>query len=233
MPVTVEIRRASQGFVTREPGLHTRHAFSFAGHYDPDNVGFAAMVCHDDHLLARGRGFSAHQHADLEVVTWVLQGTLRHTDDQGRTELLRAGSVAVLSAGTGVEHAEIADPESGPTRFVQVWLTPDRAGVTPSYATAAVDLSGGGLVTVASGDGNGLRIGTTGATLSVARVPDGGRLTLPDAPRQHVYVARGALVRSSLAQPLAEGDAFRIVDHPGLEVAAAVPTELLVWSFDS
>jgi redox-sensitive bicupin YhaK (pirin superfamily) len=142
------------------------------------------------------------------------------------------GTVQVLSAGSGVTHAETADP-SGPARFVQVWLTPDQTGADPSYATAPVVLPEGRLVVVASGHDPAapVRIGTSSATFSVARLPAGGTLTLPDDPRQHVYVARGALVRSSLAGPLVEGDAFRITDRPGLELTAAVPTELLVWTF--
>ena len=234
MPVTVEIRRASQGFVTREPGKYTRHAFSFGTHYDPQNVGFGPMVCHDDHLLGRGRGFEEHEHSDLEIVTWVVDGALVHSDADGNATTLTRGTVAVLAAGSGVRHAEIA-AAAGPTRFVQVWLTPDRLGGAPSYATAVPELRDGELVEVVSGAGSSgaLGLGTAGATLSVVRLGPGGSVTLPDHPRQHVYVGRGALVRSSLAQPLEEGDAFRIVDHPGLELTAAVPTELLVWTFDS
>lgn len=233
MLVSVEIRRASQGFVTRERGRYTRHAFSFGPHYDPENVGFGPIVCHDDHLLAGGQGFPDHPHADLEIVTWVLRGAVAHADDHGHEDVVARGSVQVLSAGSGVTHAETAHPESGPARFVQVWLTPDQGGATPSYATAPVVLPDGELVLVASGRDPlaPVRLGTSSATFSVARLPAGGTLTLPDEPLQHVYVASGALVRSSMAQPLAEGDGFRIIDRPGLELTAAVPTELLVWTF--
>lgn len=240
MPVTVEIRRASASFVDRERGRLTRHAFSFGPHYDPENVAFGPMVCHDDHLLSGGLGFEDHSHADLEIVTWVLRGALRHADSRGGLDpddagptTVPAGCVAVLSAGSGVVHAETADPDAGPTRFVQVWLTPDASGAEPSYATAPLTLPDGELVPVASGHdpAAALRLGTAAATFWVARLPAGGVLTLPDAPRQHLYVASGALRRSSLAQPLAEGDSFRISDTPGVEVTAAVPSELLLWTF--
>ena len=232
MPVPVEIRRASATFVDRERGRLTRHAFSFGSHYDPENVAFGPMVCHDDHLLSAGLGFEDHPHADLEIVTWVLRGALVHADSSGHATTVRPGTVQVLSAGGGVVHAETADPGAGPTRFVQVWLTPDERGGAPAYTTAEVTLPDGELVPVASGDDAraAVRLGTTGATFWVARLPAGGTLTLPDAPRQHLYVASGALARSSLAQPLAEGDAFRITDTRGVEVTAAVPTELLLWT---
>jgi redox-sensitive bicupin YhaK (pirin superfamily) len=219
--------------LTREDGRSTRHSFSFGPHYDPQNVAFGAMVCHDDHLLRPGGGFPDHPHRDLEIVTWVLSGAVVHADDHGHEGAVVPGSVQVLSAGSGVVHAEFAHQGSGPARFVQVWLTPDRAGTAPSYATAPVDLPTGVLVPVASGSdaGAALPLGTSSATFRVARLAAGDALTLPEEPLQHVFVATGSLARSSLAEPLSAGDAFRITDQPGLSVTAASPTELLVWTF--
>jgi redox-sensitive bicupin YhaK (pirin superfamily) len=191
------------------------------------------MVCHDDHLLRPGAGFPDHPHSDLEIVSWVLTGALVHADDHGHQGAVVPGTVQVLSAGSGVVHAEVAHEGSGPTRFVQTWLRPDTAGTDPAYATAAVAVPGGELVPVASGhrDDVAARVGTASATFWVARLAAGDSVTLPDEPLQHVFVATGSLRRSSLAEPLQAGDAFRITDQPGLEVTAATPTELLVWSF--
>lgn len=235
MPVAVEIRRSSERFSTRDEGRLTRHSFSFGGHYDPDNVGFGPLVCHDDHRLRPGTGFEEHRHADVEIVTWVLDGALEHSDGTGSTATVRPGTVQVQSAGAGIEHREMAAADAGPTRFVQAWLTPDEPGTEPSYATGRVTLPDGQLVPVASGHRSdaAVRIGSAAATFWVARLPGGATVTLPDEPRQHVFVTRGALTRSSLAEPLADGDAFRITDQPGLELTAAVPTELLVWTFTS
>jgi redox-sensitive bicupin YhaK (pirin superfamily) len=218
---------------TRDEGRLTRHSFSFGDHYDPDNVAFGPMTCHDDHRLRSGTGFPDHPHADLEIVTWVLAGALVHTDDHGHRATVGPGTVQVLSAGSGVVHSEVADASSGPARFVQVWLRPDEIGTSPAYATTPVTLPDGELVPVASGHdpAAAARLGTASATFWVARLPAGGTVTLPEDPLQHVFVGRGALVRSSLAQPLEEGDAFRITDQPGFELTAAVPTELLVWTF--
>ena len=247
MPVTVEIRRASQGYLTRERGLRTRHAFSFGGHYDPENTGFGPLVCHDDHLVGSGLGFPDHPHANVEIVTWLLEGALVHTDSTGASATVTPGTVQVQATGSGIVHSEKASAD-GPARFVQAWLAPaageaaaageagggeDGDEDEPSYVTAPVDLSRGGLVPVASGHdpAAAVRLRTPNATFSVARMADGESLTLPDDPLQHLYVARGALLRSSLAEPLADGDSFRITDQPGLEITAGVPTELLVWSF--
>jgi redox-sensitive bicupin YhaK (pirin superfamily) len=229
--VSVEIRRGTGRYTTRSAGLLTRHSFAFGEHYDPDNVRFGPMVAHDEHLLAGGRGFDEHPHRDVEVVTWLLSGALRHSDSAGHTGEVRPGSVQVLSAGAGVTHAEVAAP-GAPARVVQTWLTPDETGTPPAYVVAPVDPEPGLLTVVASGSLPApARVGVAGATLRVARLGTGETVVLPDEPRQHVFVAAGALTRSSLAEPLAAGDAFRIVDEPGLALTAAVPTELLVWGF--
>lgn len=227
--MSVEIRRGTDRYLTRDEGYFTRHSFSFGAHYDPDNIAFGPLVCHDDHRLKAGAGFPDHEHHDVDIVTWVLSGSLVHShawgDEESHEGVVRPGEVQVLSAGSGVRHAEIGGPE-GQVRFVQAWLRSDEGG-TPAYAVTPVTLTPGALSPVV----------TVGAAeLLVARLDAGDTVTLPDAPRQHVFVATGALTRSSMAQPLSEGDAFRITrpddqESPGLEVTAAVPTELMVWAF--
>ena len=221
MQVSVEIRRGTERPLTRGVGYFTRHSFSFGSHYDPENVAFGPLVCHDDHRLKAGAGFDDHVHRDVEVVTWVLSGSLLHSDSEGGTSVVRPGEVQVLSAGSGVTHSEIAGPE-GQVRFVQAWLVPDETGTPPAYSVTPVDLRPGEL-TLATTVGS--------ARFLVARLEAGDTVVLPDDPRQHVFVGGGALRRSSLAEPLADGDAFRITDRPGLEVTAAARTELLVWAF--
>ncbi len=231
MSVTVEIRRASARFVDKAPGRISHHAFAFGQHYDPDHLGFGPMVCHDDHLLGSTQGFDTHRHADLEIVTWVVSGALEHRDAAGEPVRLEPGTVGVLSAGAGVEHAEHSHA-GGPTRFVQVWLTPDHPGGDPSYDVAPVPLVPNELVVVASGERDApVRLDSATATFLVARLDAGVTLDLPDADGVHVFVATGALTRSSMAEPLSQGDAFLIRDAVGVSVTTALPSELLVWTF--
>lgn len=240
--MSVEIRRGSERFIEREPGRLSRHAFSFGQHYDAERLAFGPLVCHDDHLLGRGAGFTEHEHRDLDIVTWVAQGTLVHTGADGEAVALPAGTAAVLRTGEGVRHSEIAS-DDGPCRFVQVWLAPrpdaepeaDAAGPGAAYAHAAIAAEPGtGSVPVASSaDDAPLALGVPGARLHLARLGAHERLALPAAARVHAYLVSGALLRSSLAEPLAAGDAFLLVDEPAHEVVAAVPTELLVWSFEA
>jgi len=225
MPVTVSIRRASARFVDRAAGRVTHHAFAFGSHYDAEHVSFGPMVCHDDHLLGSGQGFDEHRHADLEIVTWVVAGAVEHRDSSGGHTVVEAGSVGVLSAGAGVSHSEHATAD-GPARFIQVWLTPepgDAAGADPAYAVERPELPPNALVRVAAPRRD--------SVLSVVRLDGRSTVTLPSAPRMHVFVATGALLRSSLAEPLHAGDAFLMTGEPDHEVASGVPTELLVWTF--
>jgi redox-sensitive bicupin YhaK (pirin superfamily) len=220
--VTVEIRRGSTRSVEREPGRVTRHSFSFGADYDPTRLSFGPMVCHDDHLLGPGRGFETHRHSGLEIVTYVVSGSLRHTDSTGSVSVVPAGSAAVLSTGDGVEHSEFATAD-GPCRFVQVWLRASGDGAAPSYDVRAVTPRTGAPVPIAQPRAD--------AVLWLLRLDGNAPVELPEADRVHVYVVTGALLRSSLAEPLSAGDAFEMTSEPARTVAAGVPTELLVWTF--
>jgi redox-sensitive bicupin YhaK (pirin superfamily) len=222
--VTVVVRRGLDRFVSREPGRQTRHSFSFGTSYDAERVSFGPLVALNDDLLGTGAGYDAHRHADVVLVTWVVSGALAHTDESGASTQ-RAGELAVTRAGSGITHSERA--ESGATRFVQAWLTPGSPGGDAERRTSAPDLSRGDLVAVA-GETD---LGVAGATLFLADLPAGARVVLPEAPLRYVFVVAGALARSSLAEPLAAGDAFEIKDEGDLSVTAAVRTQLLVWAF--
>ena len=184
------MRRAAERFVTRLPGVETRHAFSFGAHYDPEHVGHGPLVVCDEHRLEPGAGFAAHPHRGVEVVSWVLEGALRHEGPGGTSEV-PAGSGQWLSTGSGVLHAEHAG--AAPTRFVQTWLLAD-AG-TPSYERLTA--AGPGLQPVGS---------RAGATLHVGRVD--GPAALPVAPYLHVLVTAGRLRLDDVV--LEAGDSARL-----------------------
>jgi redox-sensitive bicupin YhaK (pirin superfamily) len=218
--VTVEIRRGTARFTERDAGRATRHAFSFGAVYDPAHVAFGPMICHDEHVLGNGRGYDTHRHAGLDIVTWVVSGALTHADSvsspAGGSHTLLPGEVGHLRAGAGVEHSEIAAAPQ--TRFVQVWLRGED-GEEPSYDVHPVSP---GTLTEA--------LTVAGSTLWVSRLSAGASVTLPEGRLLHVYVASGALLRNSLAEPLAAGDAMLVSDEARpLSLSAAVDTELLIW----
>jgi len=220
----IEVLPASGRFHTKETGRSTWHSFSFGLHYDPHNVGFGALLAHnDDHLDPRS-GYPDHPHRDTEIITWVIEGALHHRDDLGHEGVLEAGSVQIMSAGSGVVHTEYA--EGTPTRFVQSWVRPDDFGREPSYARAEV---AAGLTCIAASDGNALPLHTRGAGCHVAILRTGETIELPDSPRLHVFTATGsALVGDRL---LGVGDAARLVHEGGRSLRAdSDETRLLIWA---
>ena len=227
--MAVTLYAGSERSSSAADGRVTRHSFSFGPHYDPANLGFGPLVCHNDDLLEQSAGYPDHPHSELEIVTWVLEGALVHTDSArpGARHVVGAGRAQVLSAGTGIRHSEVADPASGRCRFVQAWLAPTVTGADPAYVLGQAPPPASGLVEVAGG--SGLPVGTAGARLLVARMAAGDSVTLPEDPRQHVFAATGSVTLG--ASDLDAGDAVRITDEPGHVVRASEATELLVWSF--
>ncbi|MDP9821398.1 pirin family protein [Nocardioides massiliensis] len=231
-PPTPLIHRAADRFTTEAEGRRTHHAFSFGAHYDPANLGFGPLLAYNDDTVLPGHGYPEHPHSDVEIVTWVLGGGLRHEDSRGHGGLVVPGTAQRLSAGDGVRHTETCDAgASSAVRFVQMWLRPDEPGGEPTYAAhdAGDALATGELVPVA-GAGTAAPVGTRGAVLHAARPRAGARLRLPDAPTLHVHVATGA-VELEGAGPLTEGDTVRWPGGGGAGVRVLRDdTELLVWT---
>jgi redox-sensitive bicupin YhaK (pirin superfamily) len=224
----IEVRPAAERFVTTAEGRETRHSFSFGPHYDPANLGFGALVCHNDDRVDPGAGYPDHPHQEMEIVTWVLSGALAHRDSSGRSGVITPGQVQVMSAGSGIVHSETAEPGAGVTRFVQTWVRPATWGEPPAYAAAevgadltAADSSGGssgGWVPLASGRGDGvLPLRNPGATLWVAAVTPGQRLVVPAAAYAHLFVAEGSVVMT------AAGEGARGLGARGTPGATGVP----------
>jgi len=216
-------------------GVDTRHAFSFSGFYDPDNVGFGMLVACNEERLAPGAGFPEHPHRDVEIVTWVVEGELEHLDSTGRSARVRAGDVQRLGAGRGVRHVE-RNAGPGPLRFVQMWLVPGARG----GGDASVPSGGEPEYEVVHGiaDGTPFAVPRTDAVLHVRRLADGERTAVPDAAWVYVHVVRGtAHVGPASRQggarggeQLAAGDAARITDARDLEARGVDgPAELLMW----
>jgi redox-sensitive bicupin YhaK (pirin superfamily) len=223
----IEYRPALDRFRTDTEGRTTWHSFSFGTHYDPHNVGFGSLVAHNDELLPPGTGYAEHPHTDLEIVTWVLSGALRHTSTVG-SAVIGPGQVQRLSAGKGVVHSEVADGAET-TRFLQAWVRPDESGLQPDYVPGEVNFTDG-WTCVADGKGNGVvPISTSGASLHVAEIGAGGRLPLPESPQLHVFAARGRALLGE--RTLASGDAARLLDEGGREVVAEEDSQLVVWGF--
>lgn len=119
---------------TAEHGwLTTRHSFSFAEYYDPNNLHFGVLRVFNDDIVQPGKGFDMHPHADMEIVTYVIDGVLEHQDSMGNRGLIHAGELQRMTAGTGVFHSEYNPSREQPVHLLQIWFFPDRRGLTPSW----------------------------------------------------------------------------------------------------
>ncbi|MEB3255143.1 MAG: pirin family protein [Synechococcaceae cyanobacterium] len=125
-------RPAAERFHSQLDWLDSWHSFSFSSHYDPAWMGFGPLRVINDDRIAAGRGFGMHPHRDMEIVTVMVEGQLNHRDSMGHAEVLRAGEVQRMSAGTGVVHSEVNGGEQ-PCRLLQIWIEPSRAGIAPAY----------------------------------------------------------------------------------------------------
>jgi redox-sensitive bicupin YhaK (pirin superfamily) len=232
--------RAAERPTTEIDWLDSRHSFSFGDNYDPDNTHHGVLMVHNDDRVAPRQGFDTHPHRDMEIVTWVLSGSLIHQDSMGHSGVIYPGLAQRMSAGTGIRHSERNDtwhlePGTGtePVHFVQMWVLPDNAGIEPGYQQLdiAEQLRPGSLVTVASGMpryDSAIRIANRSAALHVAQLSAGQSVTLPDLPWGHVFVATGSVDLESIGEAHA-GDAVRITGGGGEKLTATTDTEVLIW----
>jgi redox-sensitive bicupin YhaK (pirin superfamily) len=117
--------------------LDSRHTFSFADYYDPDNKGVSVLRVINDDIVAPGTGFETHSHRDVEIISYILEGAIEHKDSMGNITRLEAGDFQVMTAGTGVTHSEYNPSPTERLRFLQIWIWPGTKGLTPTYAEKA------------------------------------------------------------------------------------------------
>lgn len=228
----IDVRPAAKRFHTKIDWLDSWHSFSFGDHRDPANVNHGLLIVSNDDMVAPASGFGTHPHRDMEIVTWVLEGTLEHRDSEGNHALIRPGLAQRMSAGTGIRHSEWNPSPDEPVRLIQMWVLPDRKGIAPGYQEADVSdaLGAGGLVKIASGAGDAaVHIHQAEATMYVARLAADESVTLPEARHVHVFVAVGAVTLDGTG-PLAEGDAVRLTDEEPRTITATIPSEVIVWA---
>src|SRR5947209_371843 len=129
----IQVRKAGERGRTRIDWLDSWHTFSFGDYYDPAHMGFRTLRVMNDDRVAPGGGFGTHPHHDMEIVTYVLDGALEHRDSLGTGSVIRPGELQRMSAGTGIRHSEFNASQTEPVHLYQIWLLPERRGLTPEY----------------------------------------------------------------------------------------------------
>lgn len=238
----MEIKRSGSRTYERLDWLEAWHSLTGPEYRAGTDSHFGVLVNHDHAIVEAATGFDTHYHRNMEIVTWVLDGSLVHADTRGHSGLIHPGLAQRMTAGSGILHSERNDSWvlEGPrhdrdVEMVQMWVLPDTANVTPSYEQLDIsaELDAGTFVLVASGvdrhgDSAAIRIRNRFAALWAARLAPGASVTLPTAPWVHLYVPRGSVDLEG-AGVLEPGDAARLTGDTGRRVTARSASEILVW----
>jgi redox-sensitive bicupin YhaK (pirin superfamily) len=230
----MKIRRANERGHAEHGWLDTYHTFSFADYYDPQWMGFRSLRVINDDLVMPGMGFGTHPHRDMEIITYILSGALEHKDSMGNGRVIRVGEFQYMAAGTGVRHSEFNPSKTEATRLLQIWIQPDRKGVAPRYGEKPFSAAPTGawhLVTSKTGRDGSIAIHQD-ADLWLAKLDAGQDVshTLADGRHAWIHVAEGEV--NINGETLSGGDAAAVSGKTSLELAAAKPSQVLLFDLN-
>lgn len=226
------IRKSQERGHANHGWLDTYHSFSFADYYDPEHMGFRSLRVINEDRVAGGSGFPMHPHRDMEIITYVVSGTLEHRDSTGGKGLLRAGDLQHMTAGSGVRHSEFNHSRTDPVHLLQIWILPDRKGLPPTYSdTSLTAVNGTGplkLVAAQDGKDGTLKIHQDVA-LYVGRLGAGEAIEHVLKPERHAWVQLIEGVLTVNGQSLTSGDAAVISNETAVALTAGESAHFLVF----
>lgn len=220
---------ASRGFADHG-WLVARHSFSFADYHDPAEMGWGVLRVINEDRVAPGKGFGAHGHRDMEIVTYVIEGALEHRDSLGNGEVIRPGEVQRMSAGSGIRHSEFNPSLSQTTHLLQIWIEPRESGITPSYEQQPLAPGNNSWRLIASPDAaQGSALIHQDATIHAARLLTDIELnyTINPQRRAYVHVVSGGVMLNGLA--MNDGDGAKILGESLLHFTACADSEILLF----
>lgn len=228
----ITTRLADQRGHAERGWLDSWHSFSFGDYHDPRWMGYGPLRVVNEDRVVPGAGFPPHSHQDMEIISYVLDGALRHRDSTGGGSVIRRGEVQLMSAGRGISHSEMNDSNTSGVHFLQIWIVPDQRGVAPGYQQQALDPAAlrAGLVKAVAPQGEAAPLHVhQDARLHVAWPAAGQSLRqeLQPGRRHYLHVAAGGLRMGRLE--LRAGDAAMLENESLLELTAAEPAEVLLF----
>lgn len=230
----MKIRKANERGHANHGWLDSYHSFSFGGYYDPDQMGYRSLRVINDDLVLPENGFGTHPHRDMEIITYILSGSLEHKDSMGNGRVITQGELQYMSAGTGVRHSEFNPSKEEAVRFLQIWIEPDTAGVQPHYAEKSLKDAETGklhLVTSKTGREGSIEIHQD-ADLYLARLEPGQSVTHALASRRNawLHVAEGTVKVNG--ETLSTGDAAAVTGKSALEISGVQPAQVLLFDLN-
>jgi len=226
------LRKSNERGFADHGWLKSYHTFSFAGYYDPENMGYGPLRVINEDRVAPGQGFGKHPHRDMEIISYVLDGELEHKDSMGTGSVIRPGDVQRMSAGTGVFHSEYNPSPKDSVHFLQIWIEPGEIGIKPSYEQKffGPEEKRGKLRLLASPDGrDGSVTVHQDAQLYAALVDGDEKVTyeLADDRRAYVHVARGSVKVNG--RQLGSGDALKVEGDASVVIEQGNKAEVLLF----
>ena len=230
----MKIRKANERGHAEHGWLDTYHTFSFANYYDPQWMGYRSLRVINDDLVMPNMGFGTHPHRDMEIITYILSGSLQHKDSMGNGRVIRTGEVQYMAAGSGVQHSEFNPAKDEAVHLLQIWIQPDQKGVKPRYAEKSFTNAETGklhLVTSKTGRNDSIAIHQD-ADLWLAKLNPGETVShqLNSGRHAWVHVAEGEVTLNG--QTLSGGDAAAIDDSSGLQLSANKPSQVLLFDLN-
>ena len=228
----ITIRHSNQRGHFDHGWLNTYHTFSFDQYYDPRYMGFRTLRVINEDFVASGRGFPKHGHRDMEIITYILEGALKHEDSMGNGSVIRPGDVQRMTAGTGVRHSEQNASDRESVHLLQIWILPHTTDLEPGYEQKAFteEERRGNLRLIASEDGrDGSVLVHQDVSLFASILPAGGEVNRQMDPLRYAWiqVARGAVsVNDETAD---QGDGVVVVGESDVRIKAEQDAELLLF----
>ena len=212
--------------------LRAKHTFSFADYYDPARIEFGSLRVVNEDRVAPGKGFGTHPHRDMEIITYVIDGAIEHKDSMGNGEVITAGEVQRMTAGTGVLHSEFNHSPDKELHLLQIWIYPERRGLEPGYEQIAFarDDKLNRLRLVGSREGREGSVTIHQDVNLYASIHEPGKrvsLALPDDRKVFVQVIHGDI--AILGQNMSAGDGAQIEGERELEIASRSEAEFLLF----
>ncbi len=212
--------------------LDSWHSFSFADYHDPAHVNFSVLRVINEDRVAAGQGFATHGHRDMEILSYVLSGSLQHRDSMGNGKVMTWGEVQLMSAGTGVMHSEFNPSVTEGVHFLQIWIVPNQQGVTPGYQQKhfSAEEKRGRWCLLISPDGNSGSLKVHQAANVYAALVNGDEtlsFAIPPGRNVYLHLARGAVRCGEYA--LAAGDALMFSGEHALQLEQGKEAELLLF----
>jgi redox-sensitive bicupin YhaK (pirin superfamily) len=215
--------------------LNTYHTFSFDQYHDPRYVGFRSLRVINEDFVAAGRGFPMHGHRDMEIITYILEGALKHEDSMGNGSVIRPGDVQRMTAGTGVKHSEKNASDGERVHLLQIWILPNADNLTPGYEQKAFseDERRGQLRLIASNDARDGSVQVNQNVSVFASILNAGQeveRVMDPVRYAWIQVARGSIAVND--ETAAQGDGVVVVGESALRIRAQEAAEILLFDLE-